>query len=155
MRNVKYNSVALLFILLGATGCGHSPTPEEQKAVDDLHHIISCYIVVQNHLGHPPANFDDLRTEWTKDGSSSEGLKVFEDGRYVVVWKTPFDPQDKNLATTVLAFEKTAYTKGGMVQMLSGVDTPYMTADALKAALKQNPAWNPASLDEKPAPPSP
>lgn len=152
MRNAKLIVATLPLLSLAFAGCGHSPTAADQKAVDDLHKIVSVYIVTQNHLGHPPAGVDDLRTVFTEPSSAND-LKLFEDGRYVVVWKTPFDPSNKNLSTTVLAFEKTAYTNGGMVQMLSGVDTPYMTADALKAALKKNPAWNEADLEQEHASP--
>ena len=153
MRTARFLWAASLFAAVGASGCGHTPTPEETKAQDDLHKIVSTYIVAQNHLGHPPASAAEVRDVFS-DGSSGSDLHLLEDGRYVVVWKTPYGKDDKANAAAVLAFQKEAYTKGGMVQMMSGVDTPYMSADELKAALQKNPAWDPALLEAKPAKPA-
>jgi hypothetical protein len=128
--------IPVLFLVvttpLLAVGCGSSnkgegdpETARKKYDLEQIHEAISMYVKSNQR---PPKQVADLKKF---ERMLPAGSRLVEKGDYVVVWgvATGGSPE------TVLAYEKDAPKKGGMVLMADG-SVKIMTTDELQAALK-------------------
>lgn len=139
--------LVLLAACLAVSGCKSSKAPTQAKY--DLGHIMQMYHKCTYTNRQPPTKVKDLE-EFAVLDALMESYKKLEAGQFVVVWNTPISKDPARDAKLVLAFERDALTKGGFVQMVDPPTMEEMTAEELRAALKENPAWKPEFAD-KPA----
>jgi hypothetical protein len=107
-------------------GCGKKDTPQA-KAEDLLTKVYEVYqLYIKNHQS-PPTKLADFKTY---EGSHPAAVDALKQGKYDVVYGV----SGKDGAT-VLAYEKDAGSKGGLVLMADGT-VKQMSAEQFNAAKK-------------------
>jgi hypothetical protein len=140
MRHLDAWRIVLLMLFLVGIGCGKQPktTPTNNTPPtipDTTRPAIGNYVpaagrlVPENDLGQfalmylaecisrPPHSLADL-PEVRRD--MPKAYPAFEDGRYVVAWGADPNHAPGGASRTVLAYEKAAPEKGGVVVFLDG-----------------------------------
>ena len=122
----------LLILSVLVVGCSGKPTegdPDTLHREADLREIYDMYTMYAKRNERPPTQASDLLRK-NAEILYSSGVPALKSGNYVVVWGL----SDRN-SGTVLAYEKDALAKGGVVLMGDGT-VKQMSADDLKAVLK-------------------
>jgi hypothetical protein len=128
--------IALLFVFsvvpFLAGGCGGDRSigdPQEHRRKAELAEIYEIYTGYAKRNQRPPRQWSDLN-QAEFQGVYPIGFQALQSGQYIAVWGV--SGKDEG---TVLAYEKDAPAKGGMVLMADGT-VKTMSANELQAALK-------------------
>jgi hypothetical protein len=133
--------------LLAAVGC--SPfrnAAERQQRNNMLKAIGIAYHVLNDQTMRPPAGPDDLAPFL---GDFPDALQYLKSGEVVFVYGAPLkaiEQGDVGSSRTVLAYEKDAPTRGGLV-LMADASTSFMTPEEFRGATLARPA--PANPKDK------
>jgi hypothetical protein len=123
----------IIFVLLFVAGCGGGKTAGGDPRKTDLDALYDLYRMYVKHHQKPPGKLADL-TGKDYEPIYPNAVRGLRDGQYVVVWGTKPGKGGK----AVLAYEKDAPKSGGVVLLANGTVTT-LSADAVRAALKEKP----------------
>jgi hypothetical protein len=132
-------SVGALVLALLASGCGRIQNAAERaKKSNDLKQLGLMYhsYIDANRKG--PASADDLLKAAAGEPGAQAVVQKVKDGKYVLIWGTTITEMQKSpqgSTGTVLGYEATAPTAGGLVLMGDG-SVKNMTAAEFAAAPK-------------------
>lgn len=134
-----YGSVAILvpFALLAIACGGVRQAAERQKKQNDLKQIALGYLNYCDANRKGPANANDLAPYVEHDPVLLQKMT----GEYTVIWGVNLNEPaqfENGLSGTILAYETTAPTSGGVVVMCDGA-TRMMSASEFNAAPKAKP----------------
>jgi hypothetical protein len=141
MKAMRAVSVAALLLALLASGCGRIKNAADRaKKSNDLKQLGLMYhsYIDEHHKG--PASADELLAAQRDPGAKAVAQMV-KDGKYVLVWGTSITEMQKNpqgATGTVLGYEATAPTAGGLV-LMGDASVRNMTAAEFAAAPKAQP----------------
>jgi hypothetical protein len=118
--------------LVAAQGGFRLPAVGRAQILNDFKQLGLLYHTTLDTSGKPPANladWKDLKKEFPK------GYKAIEEGRYVFYFNVSLKDMKAGTSNTVLAYEKDAPTRGGVVLMGDG-SVKTLTADEFAKAPK-------------------
>jgi hypothetical protein len=142
LRAVRKVALVLAVMALLAPGCGRIKNAADRaKKSNDLKQLGLMYhsYIDANRKG--PASADELMTAMAGEPGAKAVVQMVKDGKYVLIWGTTIAEMQKNpqgSTGTVLGYEATAPTAGGLVLMGDGA-VQNMTAAELAAAPKAQP----------------
>jgi hypothetical protein len=141
LHGVPKVALVLAVMTLPATGCGRIQNAADRaKKSNDLKQLGLMYHNYMDERRKGPASADDLMT-MASDPVTKAVVQMVKDGKYVLIWGTTINEMQKNpqgSTGTVLGYEATAPTSGGLVLMGDG-SVQTMTAAAFAAAPKAQP----------------
>jgi hypothetical protein len=142
LQGVRKVALVLALLALLAPGCGRIKNASERvKKSNDLKQLgLMYHSYVDNHR-KGPASADDLMTAMAGEPGAKAVVQMVKDGKYVLIWGTSIAEMQKNpqgSTGTVLGYEATAPTAGGLVLMGDGA-VQNMTAAEFAAAPKALP----------------
>jgi hypothetical protein len=123
--------VVVLALVVGCGGGkdGGDPALQRKEAeLGEIHEIYQEYMKINNQ--RPPKQMSDLKQKQF-EVVNPQGFGAMQRGQYVVVWGVDINKD----SGAVLAYEKDAPKKGGVVLTASG-KVKMMSAEDLQAALK-------------------
>jgi hypothetical protein len=109
-----------------------APALDRRVMTNDLKAIVLAYHNCLDATRKPPGKPDDLAPYLKDDPKVLNALRA---GQYVVLWNSTIQGMVNGTSNTILAYEKDAPTKGGVVAMADGV-VKTMTAQEFQAAPK-------------------
>jgi hypothetical protein len=112
------------------TGAG-APAADAAKKSNDLKRIVLAYHSFLDKEKRPPTGVSELEPYYEKDAGITAAIK---DGGYVVYWNVKILQLVNGTSNTVLAYEKDAPTKGGVVAFADGSVRPLTAEEFAKAA---------------------